>query len=484
MSLSNSDDKRMGTIFMGPSSASEQALDKAIYAQERELWNKRTEREYLDRVKAKAELRGKTIINDAQQRSQTIKKLAAEWAEKLKIKTEYLYSQAQEELEKAKSSKSQADTAFANGYDDGYKAGLEKVDAEIAAEKQRLAAITGSMLKSLVNECHNVFETWREDLTNLTVQAIETSNNYLLDTEKKELFSNLLTQAVLQLEDRRRIIVSVSEHEHELVKELFEGFDASLGVSGFEVILDNSLKQGGLIVESASGKIDNSLSLYRTVVEESLNRLKLAANQEQEDASKHNLIKEFESLELPEMHELSEPVETEIPSAPEIEFESTKSAEQLLAEELFAEVQGRANSMQAPIQFEDVQKKEEPVQAEPVQAEPAQRVDALAQGAQNIEPVAPQEEQVSDSFESVSASEDISQSEIDNIEPQAHDLQQAPKASQGKVFGDTLTVPPPQAPIQDDSAQRAAALEKLLREAQDAADPENPENLPATNIQN
>ena len=60
--------KVYGTIFMGPESERETTLDKLYTASQREQWNRQTENEYMERVRARATERVRDLLLQARRR--------------------------------------------------------------------------------------------------------------------------------------------------------------------------------------------------------------------------------------------------------------------------------------------------------------------------------------------------------------------------------------------------------------------------------
>ncbi len=86
--MADAPDTRWGTIFMGPTPDRESTIDKVTADRQRELWNRRTEAEYMERVRVKATLRVQTMLDQARAQAEAIRGTARQWAEKLKAECE------------------------------------------------------------------------------------------------------------------------------------------------------------------------------------------------------------------------------------------------------------------------------------------------------------------------------------------------------------------------------------------------------------
>ena len=113
---------RFGTVFRGPSTDHEIRLDLLQNRQENEQWSRRTEIDYLERVKAKAALRAEKIIQEGMDRSQRIREEAHTWIRsqqaalnKQQVELEQQLAEANELRGKAQRQLEKARTVFMYG---------------------------------------------------------------------------------------------------------------------------------------------------------------------------------------------------------------------------------------------------------------------------------------------------------------------------------------------------------------------------------
>lgn len=272
------DDTRWGTIFMGPTPDRESTIDKVTADRQRELWNRRTEAEYMERVRAKATLRVQAMLDQARTQAEAIRGTARQWAEKLKAECEGLNEQARKTRQDAEALLVQAEQERAAGREEGYRVGMEEAAADLDLHRAALEDATASVLKTIEEQGAALFEAWRQDLVALTRDCVECLTGWVLTEERNAVLEDLLTAAVQELTERRRLEIRVNPADCEAVTLVIESAKARFpDVKHWEVRADETIDQGGLIVESASGMVDNRLEIRRQAVNDILRHLTLPA---------------------------------------------------------------------------------------------------------------------------------------------------------------------------------------------------------------
>lgn len=272
------DDTRWGTIFMGPTPDRESTIDKVTEDRQRELWNRRTEAEYMERVRAKATLRVQAMLDQARTQAEAIRGTARQWADKLKAECEGLHEQARKTREDAEVLLAQAEQERAAGREEGYKAGAEQAFLELDVHRTALEDATASVLKTIEEQGAVLFDAWRRDLAALTRDCVESLTGWVLTEERNAVLEGLLAAAVQELTERRRLEIRVNPVDCDAVTLVIESAKARFpDVKHWEVRADETIGQGGLIVESNSGMVDNRLEVRRQAVDEILRHLTLPA---------------------------------------------------------------------------------------------------------------------------------------------------------------------------------------------------------------
>lgn len=282
---------RFGTVFRGPSTDHEIRLDLLQNRQENEQWSRRTEIDYLERVKAKAALQAEKIIQEGIDRSQRIREEAHTWIRsqqaalnKQQVELEQQLAEANELRGKAQRQLEKARAVFEAAQQEGFAHGMQEAEASIAATAAEHGKQLATVLGAVQTQCGAIFAAWRESLNALLCQAVASGTGWVLSSEKKAVLEALLGEAVQQLENRQRLTVRANPEDAELIHNLLVANKERFDLRCWEFMGDAALEPGGLVLESVSGKVDVSRALHREVVEAALARLTLPAGAADEAA--------------------------------------------------------------------------------------------------------------------------------------------------------------------------------------------------------
>ena len=269
----DADAARWGRVFMGPDVSRESSIDKLLNAQERDLWNRSTEIEYLKRVRGRAAAEAQTILEKAQERADKMHAAADTWAADVKERMQALYAEAQNERNAARAAHAEADAIRSAAHENGFHTGMGAAEQTIAAHEHQRDAAVSAILHRIQQQCGVIFEAWRGELTALSRQAVETATGWVMSEERAAVFAQMLADAVVAMEQRQAATVRVNPQDAELLVDLLCQANERLGLHAWHVEADSSVEPGGLVLESDIGRVDNLPSMRRVVVEEALTRL-------------------------------------------------------------------------------------------------------------------------------------------------------------------------------------------------------------------
>lgn len=292
---SSDDEQRYGTIFMGPTPDRETTLDKLYAVAKRDVWNKRTEDEYMERIKARATEQVRALLLQARKRGDEIMTQAESKAgsiraegEQFRAESDALRQAAQQELEKARVVTDDAEALRENARQEGFQAGHEEALAQLALDRQSLGETTAVVLISIQEQCARIFDAWRDDLSDLLREAVSKSTAWVVDEARAEVLNAVLDQSVRALLDKRHFTVRVNPADAALVTDLLvDAHKAGSRTLSWELGTDPALEPGSLIVESDAALVDNSRKARHSVVDEVLKNLSLPAGQVDQDAFEH-----------------------------------------------------------------------------------------------------------------------------------------------------------------------------------------------------
>lgn len=270
------DENRWGTVFMGPTTDRESRLDKISNREEQDLWNRRTEAEYLRRVKERAVEQLNAMLADTQEQAAGLLAAAQADAESIRQAAEVLREEARQDRETAAAELENARDIRAQAYDEGYDRGVEQAMLELEEQRGGIDATTLAVLKAIEEQCGTLFASWRGELTALLRQSVETATGWVLTEERAAILEHLLCSAVTALEDQRRITVRANPVDVPAVEEVLNSVRTRFHeLKSWDVKSDETLVPGGLVVESASGRVESLVETRREVVEQALRHLTL-----------------------------------------------------------------------------------------------------------------------------------------------------------------------------------------------------------------
>lgn len=296
------DDNRWGTIFLGPTPDRESTIDKVTENRQRELWNRRTEAEYMERVRVKATVRVQAMLDQARAQAEAIRGTARQWAEKVKAECDELRAQAERGVREAEALRMEAGEQHELAREEGYNQGMEQAMQELEQHRMALDDATASVLKTIESQTDAIFAAWRQELAALLRESVETATGWIVTEERNAVLSSLLSASVQALADRRRMVVRVNPQDHAAVELVIESAKARFtDLEAWEVRGDENIAPGGLLVESASGMVDNSVPMRREVVAEVLQHLTLPPG----DAERAGVAAVAEAMERSGMNALA-----------------------------------------------------------------------------------------------------------------------------------------------------------------------------------
>ncbi|SHN56552.1 FliH/SctL family protein [Desulfovibrio litoralis] len=228
------------TVFMGPNPLLEVSLKNLSGSSNAKIWDEKTEKEYLERIKKQAIAKATEIIRDA------------------KAESEQLYKDAKEK---------------------GYTDGLSEAKNELEEFRKELGANVGSVIEAIQGQSSKIFDKYREDLVILTKQAVEKILAYELSEEKKLVLEKLFREAMLKLDNRNNVIIKVNPDDEFIINDIISS--ASLkypDLKIWRVQADSNIQSGGILLETQDSLIDNRIESRTQIVKEVLDSLNLNEN--------------------------------------------------------------------------------------------------------------------------------------------------------------------------------------------------------------
>ncbi len=279
------DEQRWGTIFMGPTSDRESRMDKFRNRRDMELWNRQTEAEYMERVREKAFRHARAVIRKAEGYAQQIRQDAEHWVEEQRQHGETLRVQAENELTESRAIHSEVEELRQKAHELGYAEGMEKAVREFEEHCAHVDATTLDVLKTIEAQTSNLFQSWKAELVELLRTSVEMGLHWVLTEDRAAALGSLLSDAVQQLEDRRRIVIRAHPEDALAIEEVLGSTQRRFNeLQSWEVIPDASLTVGSLVVESLSGVIESQVETRYAAVRQALEHLMLPVTEKEDVA--------------------------------------------------------------------------------------------------------------------------------------------------------------------------------------------------------
>ncbi len=295
------------TVFLGIDSTRERTLNSLA---DNLKWTEKAKDEYLQRVKAKATQGVKTLLLNAQKKADEIVANAHKEVEAIQEETKNLHTHANKLVQEGEKAKSDAQNTLAEAanikdkaYDEGYTAGLHQAQLHLEEAKKEISQSVSNILLSMHGQCITIFNSWREDLVSLLHEAVETSTGYIMETEKKALLKNVLESSVNALLNTREYQVRANPNDALLLTEILEHAQNTLRQNhNWNLISDEQVEEGSVIVESPSGVIKNTNETRNNLVRQILDQLTLPLSDGDQiayDNISQTLVEEAEKVNIP-----------------------------------------------------------------------------------------------------------------------------------------------------------------------------------------
>lgn len=240
-----------GRVFLGADApgGAETTTIQALEGKKRLVWDTGMGREYLERVREKAQSMARDILAKAMQEAEALR-----------------------------------EAARAEGLEQGLSQGQARIDAEI----QAMAAVMQAVCAQIADQGRVVWQARRQDFVALIRLAVEKTLKVELSERRQEILESLLNESLERLETQRQITVRVTPEDAKLVDRLLKAIQAdNPSLHQWRIVPDPSLAQGGVILETPDGKVDNSLPGRLAGVEDILDQMtvKLVGQEDETEAS-------------------------------------------------------------------------------------------------------------------------------------------------------------------------------------------------------
>ncbi|WP_415718438.1 FliH/SctL family protein [Maridesulfovibrio sp.] len=239
MSLSNTEDKKFytGRVIMGLDSnnKTQEMTIQEMEGKKKPTWDEDTDREYYERVKAKAQSMAREIIAKAMSEAETIKA-----------------------------------NAQAEGYASGQQMAAKETEQNMIGFSQNLNQI----LHGIQESSYNVLMSQSADAISLVFMVIEKTLAVEMESRRQEILAALLDEALNRIDSQTQLIIKVSPVDADIIGPLLvQAQSEHPDLAKWRIKSDPSIENGGIIVEATDAMIDNTVTSRWEGVQEILGQL-------------------------------------------------------------------------------------------------------------------------------------------------------------------------------------------------------------------
>ncbi len=207
-------------IFIGQSGLILDEVEFARRQREENLWDKETERRFIESIKQKAMEHAKKIIDEAKKEAEKIKK---------------------------------------QGYEEGYRDGQKRGEEEIKKIKQDISTRLLKILEGIDKEKTKICSQFKEDLCQLISICVKKVLNLSFEENKKKVLLSFLDEILEVLEEKQKISLILSEKDREIIEDSLEQIRHKYQrINKWDIEWDCSLPQGAVVVETKDSKVETS----------------------------------------------------------------------------------------------------------------------------------------------------------------------------------------------------------------------------------
>ena len=164
-----------------------------------------------------------------------------------------LISRAQEE----------ADTIKETAAKEGYKAGLEQAENDINALREKLA--------DFISAKKEVFEYIAPDILEISVDIARKIIKKEVEQDPQVILDSIVEVMHNISKEESRIIIKLNPLQVDLVKSELPAYISSMGLEAkINVVADDSIEEGGCILNTNNGIVDASLDTQLEIIKEAL----------------------------------------------------------------------------------------------------------------------------------------------------------------------------------------------------------------------
>jgi flagellar biosynthesis/type III secretory pathway protein FliH len=160
--------------------------------------------------------------------------------------------------------------------EDAYEECLAQVRQEIGASHDELCTRVGTFLSAISREQHSLCDSYRKELVELLKVSVGKAVRKELDKDGERCLNELLEEGLELLDAHRELTVTVRPKDAAMIEELLNTAKSKFpSLERWRVKPNDSMKEGGVILETGFGLVDNSITGRLESVRSILDQLSL-----------------------------------------------------------------------------------------------------------------------------------------------------------------------------------------------------------------
>ena len=169
----------------------------------------------------------------------------------------------------------EAEQVKARAYEEGRAEGYTQASGEVEAQMAEAARTLGQLLEGLRGQGGKLLAHQSADVAQLIRLAVAKAIGCELAEQRAEALSGLLIEALELIDSKRSLTLTIAPQDRELVESLLERATEEYGDLGQVRINESERIQGGVILESEAGLVDNTPDTRLAEVQAVLDQLSL-----------------------------------------------------------------------------------------------------------------------------------------------------------------------------------------------------------------
>jgi len=225
----------------------------------------------LHEVTATAAATALDVAVSPEEAEEVLREIGSEILEKAKYQADQMILKANLQSEEIKTQARQ--TAYAQGYEEGKKTGVEDGYAEVHKFIEDAASKAQTLILASKQEAETIVQSSAEKILDLVFAITEKVLAREIQQDPKSVLA-LIQAALQEIRDQDSITIMVAPDDYEIVLQEKKDLQTVIGgEKSLTIIPDNTLTKGSCFIETMSGKLDARIDTQVAILKNALQEL-------------------------------------------------------------------------------------------------------------------------------------------------------------------------------------------------------------------